>query len=157
MATRKNVSLADLLQVVMDKDVPDAEVGRVKLNLTLQSFRGRLKGAMEDNVEAFIGYEADMQRFLGKPRLDVDQIIADTQGITIEEFRQNRTKAISDQAADENDTIDSIYQRYIDRQTSNNEKSAARKVRARTLVKKEKDATPAKRGRPKKSKENMLA
>ncbi len=154
MATRKNVSLAALLEVVMDKEVADAEVGRDRLNLTLQSFRGRLKSAMQDHVESFIGLENDMQRFLGKPKVNVDQLMADTQGISLEEFRSRRQSIIDEQAKQEELTIDEIAQRYVERQNSNDEKSKDRKEKARTSAKKNGDEPPAKRGRPKMKKES---
>ena len=153
MATRKNVSLAALLEVVMDKEVADAEVGRDRLNLTLQSFRGRLKSAMQDHVESFIGYESDMQRFLGKPKVNVDQLMADIQDVSLEEFREKRSTAISTQADEEKLTVDQIAQRYIERQSSNDLKSQERKDKARTAAKKNGDGPPAKRGRPKLKKE----
>ncbi len=155
--TRKNTSLQELLDVVLNKEIRDTKEACEKLSLTAQSFHQRLNAARSANVILFVGLNEQLQRFKTKQRLseqDIMRKMAKSLGQTPEEFIKNRDMEIERQAKEEGVTTEVILERIADQQTENNKAQQVRKAKLRDTAKSDKPA--GKRGRPK-NKETVTA
>lgn len=102
---RKAVSMEELIGVIVDPDVKDAEQAAEVLGLNLQNFRNKLSAARKNFPEAFHALQKDLERFNGSGRgrsrlteTDLMALIAEKKGVSVDDVKDAVDSAIEARA-----------------------------------------------------------